>query len=138
MSFSRQHGVSYQTFIAWVRKRRESGDALPPDTPAFAEVMMQQPSRDPSAGLRILLNGVIEWYHCSRIHNTCPSAILLKCSTGCSRIFVRTLAGMASMQFRSRSVRRVAGRVLVFYGSKDPGNYGPSWAVPVPRASRAD
>jgi transposase-like protein len=55
MSFSRQHGVSYQTFIAWVRKRRESGDALPPDTPAFAEVMMQQPSRDPSAGLRILL-----------------------------------------------------------------------------------
>jgi len=56
MSFSRQHGVSYQTFIAWVRKRRECGDSLPPDAPAFAEVMMQHPSRDPSTGLRILLS----------------------------------------------------------------------------------
>ena len=56
MSFSRQHGVSYQTFIAWVRKRRECGDALPPDAPAFAEVMLQQPSHDPSSGLRILLS----------------------------------------------------------------------------------
>ena len=55
MSFSRQHGVSYQTFIAWVRKRRESGDFLPPNAPAFAEVMLQQPSHDPSAGLRIVL-----------------------------------------------------------------------------------
>jgi hypothetical protein len=55
MSFSRQHGVSCQTFIAWVRKRRECGDSLPPNTPAFAEVMMQQPSHAPSAGLRILL-----------------------------------------------------------------------------------
>ena len=55
MSFSRQHGVSYQTFIAWVRKRRECGDALPPDAPAFAEVMLQKPSHDPSSGLRTLL-----------------------------------------------------------------------------------
>lgn len=55
MSFSRQHGVSYQTFIAWVRKRRECGDILPPNTPAFAEVMLQQPLHDPSTGLRILL-----------------------------------------------------------------------------------
>jgi transposase-like protein len=55
MSFSRQHGVSYQTFIAWVRKRRECGDFLPPNAPAFAEVMLQQPSHDPSTGLRILL-----------------------------------------------------------------------------------
>lgn len=55
MSFSRQHGVSYQTFIAWLRKRRESGDCLPPDAPAFAEVMLQQPSHDSSAGLRVVL-----------------------------------------------------------------------------------
>jgi transposase-like protein len=55
MSFSRQHGVSYQTFIAWVRKRRECCESLPPNAPAFAEVMFQQPVHDPSAGLRILL-----------------------------------------------------------------------------------
>ena len=55
MSFSRQHGVSYQTFIAWLRKRRESGDIPPPNAPAFAEVMLQQPAHDLSAGLRILL-----------------------------------------------------------------------------------
>ena len=55
MSFSRQHGVSYQTFIAWVRKRRECGDILLPNAPAFAELMLQQPSHDLSTGLRILL-----------------------------------------------------------------------------------
>jgi hypothetical protein len=55
MSFSRQHCVSYQTFIAWVRKRRECGDALSPNATAFAEMMLQQPSHNPSTGLRILL-----------------------------------------------------------------------------------
>jgi transposase-like protein len=31
MSFSRQHGIHYQTFIAWLRKRREnsSSSAVP-------------------------------------------------------------------------------------------------------------
>ena len=55
MSFSRQHGVSYQTFIAWLRKRRECGGSHQPDAPAFAEVMLQEPSHDPSVGLRIVL-----------------------------------------------------------------------------------
>jgi transposase-like protein len=55
MAFSRQHGVSYQTFIAWLRKRRECGAALPPDGPAFAEVMLQKSSPPPISALRIVL-----------------------------------------------------------------------------------
>jgi transposase-like protein len=55
MAFSRHHGVSYQTFIAWLRKRRHSGEALPPGVPAFAEVMLQQPSPAPGTALRIVL-----------------------------------------------------------------------------------
>jgi transposase-like protein len=55
MAFSRQHGVSYQTFIAWLRKRRQSGEFLPPGVPAFAEVMLQDPPTAPSAALRIVL-----------------------------------------------------------------------------------
>lgn len=54
MAFSRHHGVCYQTFIAWLRKRREHA-ALPPDSPAFAEVMMQQATKTPSAPLRVVL-----------------------------------------------------------------------------------
>lgn len=56
MSFSRQHGISYQTFIAWLRKRRECGDLLPTESPAFAEVMLQPSSQASSVGLRILLS----------------------------------------------------------------------------------
>jgi transposase-like protein len=55
MAFSKQHGVSYQTFIAWLRKRRQSGEILPPGVPAFAEVMLQEPAPPPSAALRIVL-----------------------------------------------------------------------------------
>ena len=55
MAFSRQHGVSYQTFIAWLRKRRDSSTYLPSDTPAFAEVMLQQSPPTPAATLRVLL-----------------------------------------------------------------------------------
>jgi transposase-like protein len=55
MAFSRHHGVSYQTFIAWLRKRRECGAPLPPDTPAFAEVMVRESSTIPNAVLRIVL-----------------------------------------------------------------------------------
>jgi transposase-like protein len=55
MAFSRQHGISYQTFITWLRKRRQSGEALPPGVPAFAEVMVQQPPPALGAALRIVL-----------------------------------------------------------------------------------
>jgi transposase-like protein len=55
MAFSRQHGIHYQTFIAWLRKRRQSGEALPPGIPAFAEVMLQEPPPTPCAALRIVL-----------------------------------------------------------------------------------
>jgi transposase-like protein len=55
MAFSRQHGICYQTFIAWLRKRRQSGEALPPGVPAFAEVMLQEPPPAPIAALRIVL-----------------------------------------------------------------------------------
>ena len=55
MAFSKQHGVSYQTFIAWLRKRRQSGEALLPGLPAFAEVMLQEPPPTPCAALRIVL-----------------------------------------------------------------------------------
>lgn len=55
MAFTKQHGVSYQTFIAWLRKRRQSSEDLPPGVPAFAEVMLQDPPPAPNAGLRIVL-----------------------------------------------------------------------------------
>lgn len=55
MAFSRQHGICYQTFIAWLRKRRQSGEALPPGIPAFAEVMLQEAPPSPGAALRIVL-----------------------------------------------------------------------------------
>lgn len=57
MAFSSQHGVSYQTFIAWLRKRRQSGITLPPGMPSFAEVMLQEPpsALNTSVTLRILL-----------------------------------------------------------------------------------
>jgi hypothetical protein len=55
MAFSRHHGVSYQTFIAWLRKRRDSSEALPPGVPAFAEVLLQDPPPASGAALRIVL-----------------------------------------------------------------------------------
>lgn len=56
MAFARQHGVSYQTFVAWLRKRRDTGAALPSGSPAFAEVMLQQPAAThPAHALRIVL-----------------------------------------------------------------------------------
>jgi transposase-like protein len=65
MAFSRQHGVSYQTFIAWLRKRRQSGEALPPGVPAFAEVM----------------NGVSEWGQSTLINIKQPPHRFRKRST---------------------------------------------------------
>jgi hypothetical protein len=56
MSFSRQHGVHYQTFISWLRKRRQT----PMSTegvagPAFAEVVLDGPAPATNAALRISL-----------------------------------------------------------------------------------
>ena len=57
MAFARSHGVCYQTFIAWHRKRRKQA-TLPPthSGPAFAEVLVtdRQPAC-PSAALRVIL-----------------------------------------------------------------------------------
>ena len=56
MSFSRQHGVNYQTFIAWLRKRRENSTSAVPG-PAFAEILLDGPATaNPSAVLRIVLS----------------------------------------------------------------------------------
>lgn len=41
MAFARQHGVSYQTFISWIRKRRQTADVPAAQSPAFAEVMVK-------------------------------------------------------------------------------------------------
>ena len=57
MAFARGHGVCYQTFIAWQRKRRER-PTLPTthSGPAFAEVLVadRQPAC-PGAALRVIL-----------------------------------------------------------------------------------
>ncbi len=45
LAFSKSHGVSYQTFIAWLRKRREGGASLPPGVSPFAEVILEQAPR---------------------------------------------------------------------------------------------
>lgn len=55
MAFSSQHGIAYQTFIAWLRKRRRSGDTLPPETPAFAEVMLPPSPSSAAPALRVVL-----------------------------------------------------------------------------------
>ena len=57
MAFARSHGVCYQTFIAWQRKRREQATIAPTHSgPAFAEVLVtdRQPDR-PNAALRVIL-----------------------------------------------------------------------------------
>lgn len=55
MAFCRQHGIAYQTFIAWLRKRRVLDASPPPvDAPAFAEVMIHASQGSPSA-LRVVL-----------------------------------------------------------------------------------
>lgn len=41
LAFSKEHGVKYQTFISWLRKRRELAVAGNPSGPAFAEVVMK-------------------------------------------------------------------------------------------------
>ena len=53
MAFARDHGVHYQTFIAWLRKRRER-ESQADAGPAFAEVVLDQPSGS-SPPLRVAL-----------------------------------------------------------------------------------
>lgn len=55
LAFSKHHGVCYQTFIAWLRKRRESDAPLPPGASPFAEVILEQAPSTSSAALRVLL-----------------------------------------------------------------------------------
>lgn len=56
MSFTRQHGVQYQTFIAWIRKRRQNSGAAEIAGSAFAEVMLNSREATPAVGgLRVLL-----------------------------------------------------------------------------------
>lgn len=56
MSFSREHGVHYQTFIAWIRKRRQNSSPSEIEGPGFAEVLLngREPA-PPAVGLRIIL-----------------------------------------------------------------------------------
>jgi hypothetical protein len=49
LSFTRLHGIQYQTFIAWVRKRREAVPKPHSSEPAFAEVLLEKPQPDTSA-----------------------------------------------------------------------------------------
>ena len=53
MAFARGHGVNYQTFIAWLRKRREA-ELAPPAGAAFAELLLDE-SGPAAAGLRVTL-----------------------------------------------------------------------------------
>ncbi len=53
MAFARNHGVNYQTFIAWLRKRREA-ELAPPAGSAFAELLLDE-SVTAAAALRVTL-----------------------------------------------------------------------------------
>lgn len=53
MAFARNHGVNYQTFIAWLRKRREA-ELAPPAGEAFAELLLDEPA-PAAAALRVTL-----------------------------------------------------------------------------------
>ncbi len=55
LSFTRQHGVYYQTFIAWIRKRRQNSIPSQLQGPGFAEVLLTEREVAPTAALRILL-----------------------------------------------------------------------------------
>jgi hypothetical protein len=60
MAFARDHGVHYQTFIAWLRKRRESGN-LTAACPAFAEVVLDQaPGSGPPLRVTLPCGSLIE------------------------------------------------------------------------------
>ena len=56
--FARNHGVKYQTFVSWLRKRREAAADSGRPCPAFAEVVVKDADQAPApapAGLRVTL-----------------------------------------------------------------------------------
>lgn len=56
LAFAREHGVKYQTFILWLRKRRESASVAGESGPAFAEVVVKDAGQaSVSTGLRLTL-----------------------------------------------------------------------------------
>jgi hypothetical protein len=56
LAFAREHGVKYQTFISWIRKRRERAVQAAPSGPAFAELVMNDvESVSAFTGLRLTL-----------------------------------------------------------------------------------
>ncbi len=56
LAFSKEHGVKYQTFISWLRKRRECVVDAVQSGPAFAEVVMKDADQTSAiAGLRLTL-----------------------------------------------------------------------------------
>ena len=59
-AFAREHGINYQTFWNWLRKRKENGSAPKPMPWPMAEVVVDdrpQAKRSLSEGLRVLLPG---------------------------------------------------------------------------------
>ena len=56
LAFARNHGVKYQTFVSWLRKRREAAADSGRPGPAFAEVVVKDADQAPApAGLRVTL-----------------------------------------------------------------------------------
>jgi hypothetical protein len=50
MSITRQHGVQYQTFITWIRKRRQNSGPTEIAGPALAGVMLNSQEATPAGG----------------------------------------------------------------------------------------
>ena len=67
-AFARQHGIKYQTFMAWCARRRRGGAAAPrPAALTLAEVIVAGASRSatpPEPGLRISLPGGATMHIC--------------------------------------------------------------------------
>lgn len=56
LAFSKEHGIKYQTFILWLRKRHQLAVDDNPSGPAFAEVVMKDADQaSASIGLRLTL-----------------------------------------------------------------------------------
>jgi hypothetical protein len=56
LAFSKEHGVKYQTFISWLRKRRDGTVGERQSAPAFAEVVVKDADQTSTfTGLRLTL-----------------------------------------------------------------------------------
>jgi hypothetical protein len=56
LAFSKEHGIKYQTFISWLRKRRDGAADTGQSGPAFAEVVMKDADQTSTfTGLRLTL-----------------------------------------------------------------------------------